>query len=537
MRHAALSRIARATAALAVPLAALLSGCASSRLSPAPAAPPAPTASHAVPPRAIAPAQGSYGPEPETHVAPIEQRLLDVARARLGAAVPSAALSLAARELARRAASGDHADTSGPASREALARALCYDPSPAVYSVRARPEDAADALAQLLPASPASHVGAGAVERDGVLHAFVLTSQRKASLDPFPREVPAGGAAVLSGRVSRGLRAARVFVTVPSGEVRELDTAVAGSRFRARIGFPLRGRYTVEVVGEGVRGPEVAALLTVAAGGAAIEAPPRPAQAAAEPDDPVAAGAAVVRAMNATRRARGLPALTATAELTELARRHSTAMRDAAMVAHVVPGSGEIGDRLRRAGVPYRFAYENVAQGPSALAAHGKIEESPAHLANVLASATQVGVGVVRGALPSGAPTVYLTEILVQPPDDGRESALTPEALVRQALWRERARLGRTPLTADAALDALAREAAAAMRGADAPEAGDLGARALAGRGLAAVDVFVASAPAEALRSRNLPDPRFRRVGVGVATGDSRRYGARRLWIAVVYTD
>jgi hypothetical protein len=47
----------------------------------------------------------------------------------------------------------------------------------------------------------------------------------------------------------------------------------------------------------------------------------------------------------------------------------------------------------------------------------------------------------------------------------------------------------------------------------------------------------VASAPAEALRSRNLPDPRFRRVGVGVATGDSRRYGARRLWIAVVYTD
>jgi uncharacterized protein YkwD len=241
--------------------------------------------------------------------------------------------------------------------------------------------------------------------------------------------------------------------------------------------------------------------------------------------------------MNATRQRRGLPALAATAELTAVARRHSAAMQEAAIVAHVLPGSGEIGDRLRGAGVAYRFAYENVAQGPSALAAHEKIEESPAHLANVLASATQVGVGVVRASLPSGAPTVYLTEILVQPPDDGRESALTPEARVRQALWRERARLGRPPLTADASLDALARDAAATMRGADAPEAGDLGARALAGRGLAAVDVFVASAPAEALRSRNLPDPRFRRVGVGVATGDSRRYGARRLWIAVVYTD
>jgi hypothetical protein len=47
----------------------------------------------------------------------------------------------------------------------------------------------------------------------------------------------------------------------------------------------------------------------------------------------------------------------------------------------------------------------------------------------------------------------------------------------------------------------------------------------------------VASAPAEAIRSANLKDRRFRRVGVGVATGDSRRFGAGRIWVAVVYTD
>ncbi|HSD21214.1 MAG TPA: CAP domain-containing protein [Anaeromyxobacter sp.] len=528
---------ARTTAALAASLVALCSACASSP-APGPPALPASRPSHAVPPRAATPAQGSYGREPQTHLAPIEERLLDVARASLGGdARPSGALSVAARELAGRAAAGDPAATSGPASREVLARALCYDPSPTVYSVRARPEDAPDALARLLPVSGATHVGAGAVERGGVLYAFVLASVRRTALEPFPRETSLGSAAELSGELARGLRAARVFVTLPSGDVREVDTAADGSSFRAPVVFPARGRYTVEVIADGARGPEVAALLTVVAGGATVEPPSRLAAGPPEPDDPAAAEAAIVRAMNETRRGRGLAPLAAVAEIASVARRHSAAMRDAATVAHVLPGSGEIGDRLRRAGIPYRFAYENVAQGPTALAAHAKIEESPAHLANVLAQATQVGVGVARGTLPSGAPAVYVTQILVQPPDDGRESALMPDARVREALWRERARLRRTPLTGDPALDALARDAAERMRGEDAPDPGDLGTRALAGRGVAAVDVFVASAPAEAIRSRNLPDPRFRRVGVGVAQGDSRRYGARRLWIAVIYTD
>jgi uncharacterized protein YkwD len=514
-------------------LAALLCGCAAR---PTAGDPPPPTAPDATE-RADLPVQGSYGPEPETHLAPIERQLLEVASAALGGARASSALSVAARELAGRAAAGELAASSGLASREVLARALCYDPSPAVYSVRARPEDAAEALARLLPGSSASHVGAGAVDREGLLHAVVLAVQRKAALDPFPREVPAGGAAVLSGTLARGLRSARVFVGRPAGDVREVDNAATGARFRARIAFPERGAYTVEVIGDGARGPEVAALLTVAAGGARLEASPAAGVGADDPGDPAAAEARIVQAINATRARRGLPPVQATGDLAALARRHSAAMRDAATVAHVLPGSGEIGERLRRAGIPYRAAFENVAQGPTGQAAHAKIEESPAHLANVLAQAAQVGVGIARGALPSGAPAVYLTEILVEPPDDGRQSALTPDARVREALWRERARLGRAPLLADAALDALAREAAEAMRRADTPDAGDLGTRALAGRGIAAVDVFVASAPAEAVRSRNLPDPRFRRAGVGVATGDSRRYGARRLWIAVVYTD
>jgi hypothetical protein len=152
--------------------------------------------------------------------------------------------------------------------------------------------------------------------------------------------------------------------------------------------------------------------------------------------------------------------------------------------------------------------------------------------------AARVGVGIARGRLASGAPVVYLTEIFVQPPGDGASSPLTPEAQVRESLWRERARRRAPPLLADERLDDLARQAAAEMRRRDRPDPGDLAARALElGRTLSAADAFVASDPSEAVDSANLPDRRFRRVGVGVSTGESGRFGAGRLWIAVVYSD
>ena len=72
-------------------------------------------------------------------------------------------------------------------------------------------------------------------------------------------------------------------------------------------------------------------------------------------------------------------------------------------MSHVLPGTGELVDRLRRARVPYRRAYENVARGGSALAAHEAAEESPAHLANLLApGVARVGVGIARGPAAVG---------------------------------------------------------------------------------------------------------------------------------------
>ncbi|HET7825587.1 MAG TPA: CAP domain-containing protein [Anaeromyxobacter sp.] len=472
---------------------------------------------------------------------PVEARAVDLARSRLGAggARPraSGSLSLAARELARGAASGAAEPLSSARVRSALSRALAYDAAPVAVLVEAPAAGVLEALAAALPGSRPTHVGAGAAERGGSVVLVLLASQRRARLSPFPRDVAPGAAAPLSGSLAPGLARPRVFVTLPSGAVREA-AARGGRDFTAALRFPDPGRYAVEVVADGDGGPLVAALFAVAAGGASLderEEAIRP----ADPADDAAAEAAVIRAVNATRRRQGLAALAPAAELADVARRHSAAMAAQGAVAHVLPGSGELGGRLRQAGIPYARAYENVARAATALGAHETAEASPAHRGNLLRpDATRVGVGIARAALPSGDRAVYLTEVFVAPPDDGAESRLVPDARVREALWRERQRLGLAALSGDAALDDLARDAARRMHERDAPDADGLGERALAlRRGLAAVDVFVASGPAEAIRSANLRDARFRRVGVGVTVGDSRRYGAGRFWIAVVYTD
>jgi uncharacterized protein YkwD len=533
----------RSPLARAIGLLVALAGCAGSRppAAPEPAAPP--PAQPPAPARARDAAPARYGPELEVSRSPAEDALLAVARERVRGGKPvriSSALILAARDLARRAAAGEPDPLSATARRSALAGALAADPAPAAWLVRGPAARLPDILSSAIGPGDATHVGAGVVEAGADAVGVVLASERKARLDPFSREVAVGGAAVFSGALLTGLLQPRVFVTLPSGDVRELAVSGDGRSFRAPIGFPARGRYAVEVVGVGPGGPEVAALLVVVAG-APLGESAAPRARAPEPDDPGAAEAAVLEKLNALRRRRGLGPLRHSPALGALARAHSEAMRASGKVAHVVPGSGELGARLRRGNVAYRRAYENVARAGSSLGAHAAAEESPAHLENMLRpDATLVGVGIARGRLPSGDPSVYLTEILAELPEDGAASPLTPDERAREALWRERARLGRPPLTADAALDALARGAADAMRARDATDAGDLGASALAlgsARTLAAVDVFVASDPGEAVRSANLRDRRFRRVGVGVAEGDSRRFGAGRLFVAVVYTD
>jgi len=526
----------RARRAAAAALLALALACAHGPPSATPPPPPSASPPGHYPQPGVA--KGRYGPEPSAEPTPLERAALDAALQRLRPAPrASSALALAARALAAGAAEGARDPLSRERVRLALAGALAFDAAPVALLVEADPARVPETLAaELREAGPAfTHAGAGAVVRGRRAYLVLLLSRRPIALDPFPREVAVGATATLRGDLD-GLERPTVHVTPPSGESRTVPAAGGGRSFSAPLRFDARGRWLVEVVGEGRRGPEVAALLTVSCGGAALGRATDGGE--ADPADREAAEGRVVAALNATRAAHGLPPLEARPELAEVARRHSEAMLAASTLAHVLPGSGTPAERLHRARVPFALALENVAMGGSALAAHRAAEESPAHRQNVLSrEVTGVGCGIARGSLPGGERVVYLTEVFLAPVEDGSDDRLTPEARVREEIWRERARSGATGLASDPRLDELAREAARKMAARGEPAPGDLAGNALAlGRNVAAVDAFVAARAAEAARSKNLSDRRFGRAGVGVAMGESGRY-AGMLFIAVVYTD
>jgi uncharacterized protein YkwD len=363
--------------------------------------------------RVPAEAAAVYGDEREVTLSGVER---DAAAAlRQGAAAPaiSPALVRAARALARRAAAGEASPLAPRYVRAALADAGAYDPAPL-----ARIASGAAARLPALLADPAdagaTHVGVGAAVAGESTFVVALTARRSASIVPFPRRVPAGSAHRLRGRLTT-LSGARVVLTSPSGVARQI-AASPGATFDATIRFEEAGSYVVEVVGAGPRGPEVAALLPVLAGGGPEAPTVAPHAPSPDPHDLAAAEERVIAALNALRARQGLAPVAASPALRAIARRHSADMAAHGEVAHVLPGTGDLAARLRRGGVGYRRAVENVARAATGLEAHEVAAESPAHRANMLDPAVKLaGVGIARTRAGAGEPVVYLTQILIDP--------------------------------------------------------------------------------------------------------------------------
>ena len=156
----------------------------------------------------------------------------------------------------------------------------------------------------------------------------------------------------------------------------------------------MAGRYTVELVGRGARGPEVVALFVVDVGGGA---PPReePREALVEPTTVEEARTAVLARINALRLAHKLPQLYPDPGLTRVAQAYSERMAREGFFAHVAPDGSDLRGRLSAAGIRYRTSGENLGLASGPLAAHQGIELSPGHRGNLLgAQFTLAGLGV-----------------------------------------------------------------------------------------------------------------------------------------------
>lgn len=106
----------------------------------------------------------------------------------------------------------------------------------------------------------------------------------------------------------------------------------------------------------------------------------------------------VVRLVNEERAARGLPALTCSAELSDGAREKSADMQKMGYFSHTSPTYGSPFDQMKARGINYRYAGENIAMGyatPEAVV--NAWMHSEGHKANILSeNFKEIGVGYME---------------------------------------------------------------------------------------------------------------------------------------------
>jgi len=257
-----------------------------------------------------------------------------------------------------------------------------------------------------------THFGVGVIKTalPRGYYIMLLFSRRPVALDPFPKRAGEGERVDLSGRLLQGLRDPKVYIGLPSGEVREIEIhADQNGSFHTGIIFDKgSGIYRVEVFGESSLGPEIVALMPVEVGDFQ-----KPAAAAAMPEaeTPEEARAWLLEQINRERQQAGAPPLKLHGALSRVAQGHVEEMRRRKMAVHRSEVTGMVGDRATAAGIAWRKIGENVALNQSVLAAHASLMESPAHRANVLDPEFRyLGVGIAFDDDGHGHRLSYLVE-------------------------------------------------------------------------------------------------------------------------------
>ena len=176
------------------------------------------------------------------------------------------------------------------------------------------------------------------------------------------------------------------------------------STFEARLNPTERGRWALEVIAEGARGPTPLAQWSLY-----VEAPPPSAlPLRSEPSplitDEMEAERALWREILRARNERGLPPLSRDLQLTSIAQRYSQEQAQRRVFGHRSTISGGLKDRLYTNRYLARESAENIAFHRSIHEAHRGLMRSLIHRQNILSTElTHLGIGITRGPLPRDA--------------------------------------------------------------------------------------------------------------------------------------
>jgi uncharacterized protein YkwD len=461
---------------------------------------------------------------------------------RIGRAAPQLdpRLERAARTVAANALETGPSEAADPlALSEAVSDADGWDPHPRWVVVRAsRPELALESLEARsdLNEEPATHVGIAVATRGDRSAVAVMLTQRRAELSSFPRRFERAPAVqTLCGTLGAGLGKPAVYVTRPDGGVDRVSLSRRqGDAFCSKLDFRQVGRFTVEVIGHGDRGPEVASIFYVDVG-------PRSAVARTRLHEPATveeARLAILARINALREAHGQRPLRLNAQLTGVAQAYSERMAKENFFAHVSPDGTDVRARVRGAGYLAQLVGENLGLAHGPLAAHFGIEQSPGHRKNLLEpDYLEIGIGVAFQKR-EGRTQTLVTEVMGTPVKVSSD----PLGDAYRTLAERRAALKLPALRRNPVLEEIARDHAAQALKLNQPQPNLPGSaihervfRALEDVNGASVDVFIAESPASLPSSKSLADGRNRLVGIGTVRGSSPKYGRDKFWVVVIY--
>lgn len=123
----------------------------------------------------------------------------------------------------------------------------------------------------------------------------------------------------------------------------------------------------------------------------------------------------LLRLINETREAEGLEPVTLDATLSKVARAHAAEMIRLEYFSHVSPTTGSPGNRVREAGVAFRFVGENLAGHPSVEKVHRAFLKSRSHRQNILREDVRL-VGLAH--VPGGPYGAMIVEVFVAPAEE-----------------------------------------------------------------------------------------------------------------------
>jgi len=209
----------------------------------------------------------------------------------------------------------------------------------------------------------------------------------------------------------------RLVVQTPQNQIQETTMQAENRKWCAVLTFPSAGQYTVEVIAQTNRGPQVTHLFLVHAGKSSSSSSKTNIQNKTAPKDKTLAQEAlgfekkrqqIYDAINQLRQESALGRLRVKKELEKLAQQYAQRMKEEAFFSHVDSQGSGLRERLQKAKIVCQEAGENLGMGDSPWVAHHAIEQSPAHRAALLNKRFQhMGIGFMSG--PDGK--TYLVEV------------------------------------------------------------------------------------------------------------------------------